>query len=58
MAIRTVTFLAALALFAAPLEAHEGEAARVRLGGFWAGGGLGGAELIADGQMGRWADGQ
>ena len=43
MASRTVTFISALALFAIPVQAQQGEAARLRLGGFWAGGGLGGA---------------
>jgi hypothetical protein len=43
MATRPVTFFALFALFAFPLQAQQGEAQQVKLGGFWAGGGLGGA---------------
>jgi hypothetical protein len=45
MSVRSFVFFAAIGLFAAPAHtlAQQSEAPRVRLSGFWAGGGLGGA---------------
>ncbi|HEX2449836.1 MAG TPA: hypothetical protein VHJ69_01775 [Gemmatimonadales bacterium] len=42
MTFRTTTLLTALALVAAPVQAQQ-----VKLGGFWAGGGLRGASTVS-----------